>query len=746
MLARRIRSLVVLGFVGWLTGCGGGGGGNEPVAEVSPIAITAQPASQRVTAPDAASFVVTASDPAVTYQWQLCSDTNTPCGSWSDIADAVSASYSTGATDATMTGRRYRVRAGNSADSVVSGIATMTVDPTPAAPAITAQPVDASVVAPSAASFTVAYSGVPAPAPSWQYSNDGSTWFDLGVSGPTYSTGPTSTSDNGRRLRVIISSSAGSVTSNAVTVTVIAAATAPTIATQPANQTVSAPAVAIFSVNASGTPTPTLQWQLSLDAGGHWADILGATAASYSTPATVVGNTGSQYRAVATNRAGAAVSNPAGLTVNAPPPPAGGWQVAGLIESEDLGDASRPQVAINAGGDGMAVWSQFDGTRNNIWANRYLATTGWGIATLIESDAGDAVVPQIVVDASGNATAVWQQRDANGRNNIVAIRYLVGVGWGTPAGIETKGPSAGDDQLPRIAMDASGNVIVAWERNAFSSTSIWANRYVPGTGWGTATQIGNGNPNVNHVTPQVTMDAAGNAFAVWVQYNGRITNVWGSRFVVGTGWGTAGLIQDDSASAGRDPMVAADASGNALLVWAQFDVTTSADHIWASRYVVGTGWGTSTLLQTSNPTQEANLPRVAFDASGNAMAVWNQGAFGLFSIYAARYSTGAGWATPALIETHASGSSAANAAIGMDAGGDAIVVWQLQDASLFTDTWANRYAAGTGWGTVTQVEPANARTGQAVLPVVAVNTSGKALVAWQRRNPTRFDIWANAFK
>ena len=744
MSTRWVRVLVALAFVGWLAGCGGGG--DAPLAGVSPVAITGQPASQRVTAPDAAGFAVVASGPAVTYQWQLCSDVNTTCGSWTDIAGAVSASYSTGATDATLTGRRYRVLAGNSTGSVVSATVTLTVDPAPAAPVITAQPADASVVAPTAASFTVAYTGVPSPAPRWQYTNDGSTWFDLGVSDPTYSTGPTSPSDSGRHFRVIVSSGSGSVTSNAVTLTVIPAATTPTIDSQPASQTVSAPAVATFSVSASGTPTPTLQWQLSVDAGAHWADIPGATATIYSTPATGVGNSGGQYRAVATNRAGAAVSNPATLTVNAAPPSAGAWQVAGLIETDDLGDASRPQVAINANGDGMAVWSEFDGTRNNIWANRYLATTGWSTATLVESDAGDAGLPQVVVDANGNATAVWQQRDTNGRNNIVANRFLVGTGWGTPTTIETNGPSAGDDQLPRIAIDAAGNVMVVWELNAFSSTSIWANRFVPGTGWGTATRIGSGNPNANHVTPQVAMDAAGNALAAWTQYNGAITNVWGNRFVAGSGWGTAGLIQGDSASSGRDPMVAADSGGNALLVWAQFDLTTSADHIWASRYVAGTGWGSSTLLQTSNPTQQANLPRVAFDSSGNAVAVWNQGAFGLFSVYAARYTTGAGWGTPAPIETHASGSSATNAAIGMDAGGDAIAVWQLQDASSFTDIFANRYTAGTGWGMATQVEPANARTGQAILPVVAVNTRGKALAAWQRRNPTRFDIWANAFK
>jgi hypothetical protein len=394
----------------------------------------------------------------------------------------------------------------------------------------------------------------------------------------------------------------------------------------------------------------------------------------------------------------------------------------------------------------MAVWYQFDGTRNNIWANRYVASTGWGTATLIEADPGDAGVPQVAIDVNGNAMAVWQQRDVNGRNNIWANRYLAGTGWGTPTAIETNGPSAGDDQLSRIAMDTNGNVIAVWELSSFSSTTIWANRFVPGAGWGAAIQIGSGNPNGNHVTPQVAVDAVGNAFVVWPQYNGSITNIWGNRFAAGTGWGTAGLVQSDSASSGRDPKIAADANGNAMLVWAQFDLTTSTDHIWASRYVAGTGWGTATLIQTSNASHQANLPKVTFDAGGNAIAAWNQGAFGSFSIYAARYVAGVGWGAEAVIETHTTGSSAASVSLGMDSGGNALALWQLTDASSFTDIWATRYSVGTGWGTATQIEPGNLRTGQASYPQVAMNGNGQAIAVWQRRNPTRFDIWANTYR
>jgi len=49
----------------------------------------------------------------------------------------------------------------------------------------------------------------------------------------------------------------------------------------------------------------------------------------------------------------------------------GNWSSAGLIETDDAGHALEPQIAIDNNGNALAVWRQFDGTRDNIWANRF---------------------------------------------------------------------------------------------------------------------------------------------------------------------------------------------------------------------------------------------------------------------------------------------------------------------------------------------------------------------------------------
>ncbi|TMQ25662.1 MAG: hypothetical protein E6K65_16290, partial [Nitrospirae bacterium] len=102
-------------------------------------------------------------------------------------------------------------------------------------------------------------------------------------------------------VSVMINSSGGS------------APVAPTITSQPANQTVTAGQTATFSVTASGTAPLGYQWNK------NGAAISGANSASYTTPPTTTADNGAQFTVVVSNSAGSTTSNAATLTLNPPP-------------------------------------------------------------------------------------------------------------------------------------------------------------------------------------------------------------------------------------------------------------------------------------------------------------------------------------------------------------------------------------------------------------------------------------------
>jgi len=84
---------------------------------------------------------------------------------------------------------------------------------------------------------------------------------------------------------------------------------APTITTQPANQSVNVGQMATFMVVASGTAPLSYQWQQGT------TKISGATSASYTTPPTTLAESGATFQVLVSNSAGSVTSQKATLTV-----------------------------------------------------------------------------------------------------------------------------------------------------------------------------------------------------------------------------------------------------------------------------------------------------------------------------------------------------------------------------------------------------------------------------------------------
>src|SRR6266481_4911828 len=116
-------------------------------------------------------------------------------------------------------------------------------------PSITTQPASQIVTAGQTAAFTVATTGSSPLSYQWRKNGTGI----LGATSSSYTTPATTSSDNGAQFSVVVSNTAGNATSAAATLTVNAAVVAPSITTQPANQTVTAGQTASFSVAATGT-------------------------------------------------------------------------------------------------------------------------------------------------------------------------------------------------------------------------------------------------------------------------------------------------------------------------------------------------------------------------------------------------------------------------------------------------------------------------------------------------------------
>jgi hypothetical protein len=163
-------------------------------------------------------------------------------------------------------------------------------------PAVTLQPASLSVTEGQAASFSVAASGDAPLAYQWQRNG-----ADIaGATATSYTIAATVLADGGAAFRAVVSNAAGTVASNAATLTVLMSVPVLTVTLQPAATTVVAGTPASFSVAATcSAGTLGVQWQRGQTSGGilSWADIATASTATYSF-ATTIGDSGMQFRAV----------------------------------------------------------------------------------------------------------------------------------------------------------------------------------------------------------------------------------------------------------------------------------------------------------------------------------------------------------------------------------------------------------------------------------------------------------------
>ncbi|WBO86483.1 T9SS type B sorting domain-containing protein [Hymenobacter yonginensis] len=248
---------------------------------VAPVLTAGSVGADQTLCPGATPAPLTSGQPAtgglgaVAYQWEVSADNAT----WTVIPGATSATYAPGPLTATTYFRRQATA--GACGPVSSNVVTLTV-----LPALTAGTIAANqTVCPGAApaplsSATNAIGGTGTFTYQWETSPDNATWTAIGgATGPTLSPGPLTATTYFRRR--VSSGSCGPEFSNVVTLNVLPAVTAGTIAADQDICAGTAPSPLSGGSATGGTGSYIYQWEASPD-NATWAAIGGATGATYA--------------------------------------------------------------------------------------------------------------------------------------------------------------------------------------------------------------------------------------------------------------------------------------------------------------------------------------------------------------------------------------------------------------------------------------------------------------------------------
>ena len=378
-------------------------------------------------------------------------------------------------------------------------------------------------------------------------------------------------------------------------------------------------------------------------------------------------------------------------------------------------DAEVGDVAVNAAGDAFAIWRRSDGATLLVQVSSRKAGGKWTAPKTLSAPGREADYVQIAAGPGGRVIAIWTRETATAA--VIQASVRSNGHWGSVQDLSADGVYASQ---PQVAFDRWGNATAIWVRGGTIQASVRPR----GGSWGSAQDISV--PGVAAGGTQLAISRQGTAFAVWYRATlGPFTEtVQTNRRPRGGAWsGPQDLSQLGVLAVA--PQIGIDRAGNAIAVWS--NQTASPNGVQAAVRPHGSGvWGSPKTI--SKPGQSAGGPALAVGRTGGAVAVWTvvNGPLVRF-VQAAVRPAGKQWKTPKNLTP--TGGNAYSPEVGIDAAGNAVAVWHKTTGTTSV-VQGSRHTAGGRWSKVKPVsKPA---TGTIPFPQIAVDPAGNAVATWQR--------------
>jgi PKD domain len=378
----------------------------------------------------------------------------------------------------------------------------------------------------------------------------------------------------------------------------------------------------------------------------------------------------------------------------------------------------RPEVAVDPAGDAVAIWERRVGGAEIVEASERPAGGDWSEPEVLSLPGEEGKRSQVAIDASGDAIAAWVTEESIGSFVIRSAVRPPGGAWSEPEDVSESIAAAGS---PLLAIDAASEAVAVW--TAFDNPDVIVQGAVRSAS-GAWSEPDNLSPAGQDVTPleapDVAIDGAGNAIAVWKLEGGNDIIQAAMRAAGQEDW----AAPDDISDAGQDtaePAVAMNDLGDAVAVWTRVDGT---DTVQGAVRPAGDAWAEPDDLSASG--HDAGQPDVAIDGAGEAVAVWRRHNGSNFIVQAAARPAGGAWAEPD--DLSASGHDGMSPVVAMNEAGSAAATWFRSDGTDLRVQAAVR-APGGEWPKPDTLSAAGEDAG---LPQVGLDAAGDAIAVFGR--------------
>jgi hypothetical protein len=386
------------------------------------------------------------------------------------------------------------------------------------------------------------------------------------------------------------------------------------------------------------------------------------------------------------------------------------WSGPEAVSALDA-DASPSEVGVDADGDATAVWTDGVGVGSVVQTAYRPAGGGWEAPVDLSGAGGEVEGADLAVNPAGDAVAVW--RVTTGGNFLVQAAFKPAGGSWQPS--ETVPSSGAAGETPQVSIDEAGDAVLVYKDGA---AGIFAS-YRPANGsWQGGVHISGGGA----ADPDVVMNSAGEAVAVWKISLGPLSFVEANTMAPGGSWGGGVGPLSLAASITEPPQVEVDAAGDFFALWSSGESNNQAVEI--DRKPAAGSWEAPETISTAG--LGAPEPQLAVDPAGDIVAAWYRSGGSAGSIEATSLRVGGSWAPPSRLSP--AGVDAKAPRIAIAPAGVAQVVWTgTKEAEHHLEVSTVHLQVNASWKASVTIT----HEGTVVFaPRIGIDHSGHTVVTW----------------
>lgn len=306
----------------------------------------------------------------------------------------------------------------------------------------------------------------------------------------------------------------------------------------------------------------------------------------------------------------------------------------GLVNTFTTGDQTDVVVASNQGSQSVIAWTSAgqDGSGNGVYARRYVNGVASGAVFIVNTTTtGDQEEPAVAMDSSGNFVIAWAGRGSGDTDDNIYFQRFNASGTKLGGEVRVNTDTFASQLNTSISINrTNGNFIVMWASNVSGDDVHFRQFNADGSAVTVSEQdIPGGKP---FSSTSIAMAHDGSFVAVWTNDTGKegLTDnsglgVFARRYNADGSSATSVFQVNTTIADDQDlPDVAFDSDGTYTIVWESTGQDGDGGGI-VLRNFSATNVGGSEIIANATTASEQNEPHLAIDSANHRIVTWRVG-------------------------------------------------------------------------------------------------------------------------